>query len=180
MPLFTENGNTYPLTCPDSSTYYQHLGAQTSAEYYVNNKGVSVEEACQWNQDGSDEGNWAPVVIGAETDSTGATWLSIMTSRQNNPTNYQELDYSIELEGDFGGAACFYTQSEGVGYYCSAGTLADFTPDQSTCRKYNPDAGITVPGCTVSSHMSSCTGLTMTVQVQLFSGTATYHLVETS
>lgn len=139
------------MTCPDAGTYYQHLGDLTSAQYYVNNKNVPVTSACQWNTDGSNEGNFAPVVIGAETDSSGATWLSIMTSRQNDPINYQELDYSIELVGDFGGSACFYTQSEGVGYYCSSGSLANFDPNQEGCKTFDPSAGVTVPGCTVSS-----------------------------
>jgi hypothetical protein len=111
---------------------------------------VPVNVACQWDTDGSNEGNWAPVVIGTETDSSGATWLSMMTSRQNDPTNYKELDFSIELVGDFGGAACFYTQSNGVGYYCTSGKLAEFNPDQEGCKSFNPSAGVTVPGCTVS------------------------------
>ena len=117
---------------------------------------MPVASACQWGTDGTDQGNWAPVVIGAETDSTGATWLSIMTSRQNDPTNYRELDFSIELVGDFGGAACFYTQAAGVGYYCTTGTLADFSPSQPGCKTFDPSAGVTVPGCTVRRRLFLC------------------------
>ena len=148
VPLDTQSGTTSPLTCPNGATYYKHLGMVTSAEYYVNMAGVPVEKACIWGTDGTDEGNWAPVVFGVGTDASGATWLSIQTTRQNDPINYEELNYTVALQGDFGGTnACFYVNVDSVGYYCSKGTPSSYSP--SDCVSYNPSTH-PVPGCTVS------------------------------
>ena len=152
VPLLTKPGAEVPLTCPESATYYTHQGNPTTAEYYVNDAGVSVEQACQWGQDdsssGQSYGNWAPLVIGAGMDNNGATWLSIQSSCQNNPEKCNNLSYSIELDGDFGGNnGCYYTQSGGVGYWCSQGKLEDFKVGSSTCQT---KASAEVPGCTVS------------------------------
>jgi hypothetical protein len=166
VPLYTNAGSEYPLTCPDSASYYTHQGNPTTAQYYVNDAGVSVDKACNWGQDESDQGssygNWAPIVIGAGKDLSGNTWLSIQSSCQNNPKKCNDLSYSIELEGDFGGNnGCYYTQSGGVGYWCTQGKLADFQAGSSQC---STKASSAVPGCTV----------------QLMSGKATYKFVPTS
>ena len=54
--------------------------------------------------DGSHEGNWAPTVLGVGRDVFGKTWLSISTTIDNNPKDYQPLDYNVELLADKGGA----------------------------------------------------------------------------
>lgn len=102
VPLQTEPGKISELTCPDAERYYRHDGLATSAQYYINNKGVPKEEACIWNEDGSNKGNWAPSVLGAGMDLVGKTWLSIFTTIDNKPKNYRPLDYAVEIvpEGD--------------------------------------------------------------------------------
>ena len=93
-------------------------------------------------------GNWAPIVFGVGTDTSGETWLSIMTTQQNNPSSYQALDYTVELQGDFGGAACFLVQdASGTPWYCTAGTPDSY--DTSNCQTYD-SVKQNVPGCTVS------------------------------
>lgn len=52
----------YDLACPNADSYYQWQGKKTSAQYYVNKAGTSLSDACTWNSEGSDMGNWAPVV----------------------------------------------------------------------------------------------------------------------
>ena len=131
----TQPGATSPLTCPDESTYYQHEGSPTSAQYYINPKGVAVDEACQWSTNGTNVGNFAPSYLGAGTDAQGNSWLAITSTQQQNPANYQNLDFTIELKGDFGGdTACFHVVKNGIAYYCKKGTPSSFNP--SDCEVY--------------------------------------------
>lgn len=109
----TQPDTTSPLTCPDSKSYYVHEGDATSAQYYINNQGVKKEDACRWNKDGSHEGNWAPSVLGVGRDGSGLTWLSIATTIQNKPIDYQPLGYRVEIIGDTSGI-CYHEN----GKYC--------------------------------------------------------------
>jgi hypothetical protein len=135
VPLNTDPGTVNPLTCPDEKTYYQHLGMPTSAQYYINPAGTPVDQACQWSTNGTDVGNFAPSYLGAGTDSSGNTWLAITSTQQQNPANYQNLDYTIELQGNFGGSnACFVVVQGGTAYYCSSGSPSNFSP--SDCETF--------------------------------------------
>ena len=58
----------YELTCPDEKQYYIWDGKTTSAQYYVNPAGTSLENACRWGEAGSDMGNWAPLVSEPKAD----------------------------------------------------------------------------------------------------------------
>ncbi|KAI4164387.1 MAG: hypothetical protein LQ342_002034 [Letrouitia transgressa] len=115
VPLNTQPGTTSELTCPSSSTYFKHRGSPTSAQYYVNNKGVPLEEACRWNVDGSSKGNWAPTYFGVGQDLSGKTWLSIASTKQNNPTKFVPLDYTAEITGEGLSGRCRVKE----GKYCS-------------------------------------------------------------
>ncbi|MCJ1376270.1 hypothetical protein MMC20_007512 [Loxospora ochrophaea] len=121
VPLNTVAGSTNPLTCPNAKTYYTHEGSPTSAQYYINNKGISEATACQWDSDGSDMGNWAPSYLGVGTDQSGSTWLSIASTAQNNPSNYQPLDYTVEITGDNLSGKCKLSG----GQYCSGVDYSD-------------------------------------------------------
>jgi hypothetical protein len=129
VPLNTEPASTNPLTCPDASTYYTHEGLSTTAQYYVNNQGVTLENACIWGTDGTDEGNWAPTFFGVGQDVYGKTYLSIATTIQNNPTNYKPLNYTVKIIGNISGNCGLVN-----GQYCTGG-------DFSECN---------TSGCTVS------------------------------
>ncbi|KAL9592669.1 MAG: hypothetical protein Q9179_006485 [Wetmoreana sp. 5 TL-2023] len=131
VPLNTQPGTLSPLTCPDSSTYFKHNGNPTTAQYYVNNRGVSVHEACSWNTDGSGKGNWAPTYFGVGQDLHGKTWLSISSTKQNNPKSYSPLDYVAEIVGDDLSGKCRLKD----GKYCSGDNYDD-------CN----DTGCTVSG----------------------------------
>ena len=163
VPLNTQHGHTAPLTCPDEKSYYQWMNKGTSAEYYLNMKGTPVETACNWSSDGSHVGNWAPVVLGVGTDTYGKTWLSIQTTIQNKPMDYKNLNFAVEIQGQFGGDnACYYIQKDGIGYYCSKGSPADV--QMSSCVSYDPNKH-PVPGCTVSSPSASSPHVTVTHHV---------------
>lgn len=102
IPLETSPGSTYPLTNPDSSTYYKWQGKVTTAQYYVNNLGVEVEEACTWNSAKypKSAGNWAPTNIGVGKSTAGETYISIFP---NLPTSNAVLNFDIEITGDISG-----------------------------------------------------------------------------
>ncbi|KAK5654969.1 hypothetical protein OQA88_6727 [Cercophora sp. LCS_1] len=110
IPLNTQPGQTYPLTNPVSSQYYMWQGKPTTAQYYINNEGVSVEQACTWDssQFPDSAGNWAPMNIGVGKDNTGITYLSLF---QNLPTSTAKLNFNIEIEGTYSGD-CYYRNGE--------------------------------------------------------------------
>lgn len=93
------------MTCPNEADYYKWQGKLTSAQWYVNNKGVSVSDACQWGDGSSDTGNWAPLNIGTGY-SMGMAYLSMMP---NLPTTDAKLDYCITLTGTGISSNCTYS-----------------------------------------------------------------------
>ncbi|CAK7566260.1 MAG: Sperm-associated antigen 4 protein [Sporothrix epigloea] len=99
VPLVTQPGSSNTLTNLNAKTAYQWEGKYTSGQFYVNNAGVTVDQACLWNSPNfpSSAGNWAPVNIGAGTDINGITYLSIFP---NTPTTTAQLNFDIEITGD--------------------------------------------------------------------------------
>lgn len=104
IPLLVKGGETQPLTCPDASKYYVWQNKPTSAQYYVNNKGVGVEKACQWGDPSHPSGNFAPLNIGVGKRD-GKTFISLL---QNAPTTTAKLDFKIEIKGSNLGGECRY------------------------------------------------------------------------
>lgn len=92
IPTFVEAGSTLPLTVVDQDTYYQWQGKKTSAQYYVNNAGVSVDQGCIWGTPGSGVGNWAPLNFGAGS-TNGITYLSLIP----NPNNRSPLNFNVKI-----------------------------------------------------------------------------------
>lgn len=107
-------GATEPLTCPDASTYYQWEGSHTSAQYYINNQGLTEGQACIWGESGSDAGNWAPVNAGVGRGTDGITYISLFPNSPTNPDGV--LNYSITITGASG--ECSYS---GGKYYGTGG-----------------------------------------------------------
>nr|POE56896.1 secreted beta-glucosidase sun1 [Quercus suber] len=126
VPLAAAAGTTNNLTCPDADNYYNWEGGHTSAQYYVNPAGVSVEDGCQWGSSAKPWGNFAPLNLGVGY-SAGAAWLSIF---QNAPTTDEKLDFTVEIQGDNMSGTCRYSN----GQYCSG-------EDYSNC---SPTTGCTV------------------------------------
>lgn len=103
IPVSVLANELQPLACPNGETYFHWQGKGTSAQYYVNPKGVSAEKACQWGDGSQPIGNWAPINIGV--GQKDGYWLSIF---QNKPTTNEKLDYNIRIEGDNLSGACKY------------------------------------------------------------------------
>ncbi|KAF4635180.1 hypothetical protein G7Y89_g2918 [Cudoniella acicularis] len=108
IPLNTEPGQTYEVTCPIASEYYIWEGKSTSAQYYINPSGASVEDACQWGSAGTNLGNWAPVNMGVGTTSAG-TFISLFPNSPTNPDG--TLDFNIAITGGVSGT-CEYKNGQ--------------------------------------------------------------------
>ncbi|KFY63643.1 hypothetical protein V497_01963 [Pseudogymnoascus sp. VKM F-4516 (FW-969)] len=109
VPLDTQPGQEYELTCPDANKYYTWGDAATSAQYYINPAGSPVEDACRWNEAGSNMGNWAPVNLGVGKGPTGQTYISIFANKPTNPDG--KLNFNLEITGDVSGK-CAYIDGE--------------------------------------------------------------------
>ncbi|KAM0329792.1 hypothetical protein ACHAQA_003956 [Verticillium albo-atrum] len=99
IPTIPQPGEKVALTNPSADDYYVWNNLPTTAQYYVNKKGYSVEDACTWNSplDPKGAGNWAPINVGTGKAADGNTYISIFP---NLPTSTAELDFNIEIIGD--------------------------------------------------------------------------------
>ncbi|KOS21020.1 Secreted beta-glucosidase sun1 [Escovopsis weberi] len=113
IPAVADPGATVPLCNPDQGSYYQWQNLGTSAQYYVNKKGVTPDKGCVWNSpdDHDSRGNWAPIICGVGKAADGITYLSIF---QNLPTSNAKLDFNIEITGDVN-SKCSYIDGEWTG-----------------------------------------------------------------
>ncbi|OBT47618.1 hypothetical protein VE00_02931 [Pseudogymnoascus sp. WSF 3629] len=109
VPLDTQPGQEYELTCPDANKYYKWGNAATSAQYYINPAGSPLKDACRWNEAGSNMGNWAPVNLGVGKGPTGQTYISIFQNKPTNPDG--KLNFNLEIVGDVSGK-CAYIDGE--------------------------------------------------------------------
>ncbi|VEU22016.1 DEKNAAC103041 [Brettanomyces naardenensis] len=92
IPTVVNPGSESILTVVDEDSYYMWQGKKTSAQYYVNNAGVSVEDGCVWGTSGSGIGNWAPLNFGAGSTG-GITYLSLIP----NPNNLQAANFNVKI-----------------------------------------------------------------------------------
>lgn len=98
IPTVVTAGGSNILAVVNQSNYYQWEGKPTSAQYYVNNAGVSWEDGCVWGTPGSGIGNWAPLNFGAGT--TGEiTYLSLIP----NPNNNSPANFNVKIVAAPGG-----------------------------------------------------------------------------
>lgn len=120
IPTYVEAGSTLPLTVVNEETYYQWQGQMTSAQYYVNNAGVSYEDGCIWGDSSSDVGNWAPLNFGAGWVSSGSSGISYL-SLIPNPNNETPPNYSVKIvanDDSTMNGECYYVD----GYYNGDGS----------------------------------------------------------
>lgn len=99
VPAWAGAGATAMLANVKSSDYYIWEGKDTTLQYYINPKGVAVEDACVWNSTTNplSAGNWAPTNLGIGQNRQGLTFLSIFP---NTPTSDALLDFNIKITGD--------------------------------------------------------------------------------
>ncbi|CAD6499244.1 BgTH12-04895 [Blumeria graminis f. sp. triticale] len=50
---------------------------KSAAHYYINPPGVAAEDACVWGDGSKPIGNWSPYVAGANTDTSGQTFVKV-------------------------------------------------------------------------------------------------------
>lgn len=136
IPLDVRPGRTRRLACPDKDRYWKtQSGAGTSAQYYINMPGYSVEKACVWGDNGDDFGNFAPTNIGVGI-SGGTAYISLFKNYPSQPN--VNLPYTITIEG--GSIPCQYRN----GQYC---TGENYSNCQSTGNA----------GCTVAASSGTVT-----------------------
>ena len=92
VPTLLSSDSTEPVSVVIEDSYFKWDGASTSAQYYVNNAGVSVEDGCIWSTSGTTVGNWAPLVIGAGY-SDSISYLSLIP----NPNNEAGTNYNVKF-----------------------------------------------------------------------------------
>lgn len=106
IPTVATAGGSIAITTVDQDTYYTWKGLKTSAQYYVNNAGVSWTDGCVWGSAGSGVGNWAPLNFGAGYTG-GIAYLSLIP----NPNNYDSANFNVKIIADNGGSVngnCVY------------------------------------------------------------------------
>ncbi|KAG5357653.1 putative secreted beta-glucosidase SIM1 [Yarrowia sp. C11] len=93
IPTVVEAGSSgVPLAVVNQDAYYTWMGKPTSAQYYVNNAGVSYQDGCLWGTSSGDVGNWAPLNFGAGA-AGGISYLSIIP----NPNNRNSANFNVEI-----------------------------------------------------------------------------------
>ena len=92
VPTLLSGQGSAAVAVVKEDSYYQWEGKPTSAQYYVNNAGVSVEDGCIWSTSGTTVGNWAPLVIGSGS-LNGVTYLSLIP----NPNNEAGTNYNVKF-----------------------------------------------------------------------------------
>ncbi|KAI0009737.1 SUN-domain-containing protein [Xylariaceae sp. FL0662B] len=96
IPVDTQPGKEYALANIYQDKYYQWDGKMTTLQYYVNQGGISYQDACVWDcAFRHDEcGDKAPTILGVGKAPDGITYLSLF---RNSPAN---LNYNIDITGD--------------------------------------------------------------------------------
>ncbi|KAK7744940.1 Sperm-associated antigen 4 protein [Cytospora paraplurivora] len=136
LPTVVEGGATAELYNPYQNQSYTWEGSSTSAQYYVNLKGLGEDIACVWDSPdpySENAGNWAGINIGTSVDDDGVTYLSVF---HNTPTSDAPLDFNIKLSGDIS-SECTYSYSD---------------------NSFSPDDG---NGCTVSMQSGGTIKITL-------------------
>lgn len=111
IPTVVESEGSAELYNPFQNMSYTWEGSSTSAQYYVNLKGLSEDIACVWDSPdpyADSAGNWAGINLGTSVDDNGVTYLSIF---HNTPTSTAPLDFNIKLSGDIS-SECEYSYSD--------------------------------------------------------------------
>lgn len=134
IPTVAPAGGSTVITTVNEDTYFEWQGLKTSAQYYVNNAGVSWEDGCVWGSSGSGVGNWAPLNFGAGyTD--GIAYLSLIP----NPNNYDAANFNVKITSYNGGSVngeCVYADGSYNGDGSDGCTVA-VTSGQAQFLIYN-------------------------------------------
>lgn len=111
VPLDVLPGATNRLASVDQQKFWKtQSGELTTAQYYINMPGYSVEQACRWGESSDDFGNFSPANIGVGYNA-GNAYVSIFRNWPSQKTAF--LPYTVTIEG--GSMPCRYQN----GQYCS-------------------------------------------------------------
>jgi len=99
IPLTVSPGQIAELANPNQANYWFWNGNPTSAQYYINNKGVPESEACTWGNGAKASGNWAPLNFGTSWDDFRMN-MGFSGLAPNNQWTQEKLDFSVTFTGD--------------------------------------------------------------------------------
>lgn len=138
MYIPTDVTSSAVLAVPDP-TYWD----STAAHYYINPPGTAGSTGCVWGTEAEPIGNWAPYVAGANTDSTGETFVKIGWNPIFTGSSLAGTAPTFGIKIECSGSGC-------NGLPCSIGSdnLADFsvTSDESATGAGDADfCVVTVP-----------------------------------
>lgn len=97
LPTCAGAGDTTEIYNPYQNQSFTWEGSSTSAQIYVNLKGIGVDNSCVWTAPSpysENAGNWAGLILGTSVNSEGITYLSLF---HNTPTSSTPLDYNIKI-----------------------------------------------------------------------------------
>ncbi|UNI15264.1 Beta-glucosidase (SUN) [Purpureocillium takamizusanense] len=99
IPAIAQPGGTVEITNPKQDDYYVWQGKTTSAQYYINPKGLGEKDACVWTSSVAPKsaGNWASLNLGVGQAADGNTYIGLF---RNEPTSDAKLDFNVEIIGD--------------------------------------------------------------------------------
>jgi len=136
IPYPVQPGQSIELPVIQATDFYRANGAPTSGQFYINNPGVPVDQACVWGQPGSMKGNFVSMNLGVGINGNQPAYASLFT---NWPTqNAGTYPGTIRVEGSA------ISPSEGCQYDGYSGTLTFNGQAQSTVNQ-----GHSV-GCTIA------------------------------
>ncbi|CCH61049.1 hypothetical protein TBLA_0D05570 [Henningerozyma blattae CBS 6284] len=94
VPTILNGGDSnIPISVVNEDTFFHWLGKSTSAQYYLNNAGVSQADGCIWGNEADSTGNWSPLILGAgKTGSISYISLSV------NPNNNKGANYNVKIQ----------------------------------------------------------------------------------
>jgi hypothetical protein len=144
IPIPVPAGQTVSLPVIDSDTYYRASGNRpTSGQFYINEPGVPIDQACIWGAAGSLKGNFVSMNIGAGIQGNQPAYVSLFT---NYPTeNAGTYPGHIQLSGDG------ISPPAGCSYDGYAGMM-NFNGEDMTTVKQSKSIGCTIavnPGGTL-------------------------------
>jgi hypothetical protein len=80
IPYPVQPGQSIELPVIQATDFYRANGAPTSGQFYINNPGVPVDQACIWGQPGSMKGNFVSMNLGVGINGNQPAYASLFTN----------------------------------------------------------------------------------------------------
>jgi hypothetical protein len=137
IPFPVQPGDTIQLPVIQSQTFYKtNENKPTTGQFYLNNPGVPVDQACIWGSPGQLKGNFVSMNMGAGINGNEPAYASLFTNWPTQSAGTYPGRVKVEGSGISPAAGCEYD-----GY---SGTLTFNGQPMSTVNQGNS------VGCTIA------------------------------